>query len=469
MATIYRRGGKKNRNGTYYIQYFDENGNRRTVKGCTDKDATEALARKLEAEVMLKKRGVIDARAERIADESRRPIKEHWEDFEQDLNARDVTESYTQGVLFCLKRIFELAGTRYLGDITLARIQEAIGRIKAEGRTPKTANEYIASIKQFCRWASKDGRLAESPVAHLKTFNADVGRKHVRRAFTDDELRRLFEAATNGPTLQKCSGAERSLIYKVCALTGLRKNEIASLKKRSFRLDADPHTVSVAAAFSKHRREDTLPVPRELVSDLRSHLEGKSDNDLAFQVPKYAYRALKRDLAAAGIPYETADGFGDFHALRHTFVTRLVKSGVNTKTAQILARHSDPRLTLGVYSHIELIDQFAAVNGLPPLDTPSTETESERAAATGTDGRMATETATKTSCTYVGTQQALGGDSGQRKARTTSDENTPKPHNVVGLDVLCQRKASSGKRGGKVELTGIEPVTSGLQSRRSPS
>lgn len=48
MSTIYRRGGKANRKGTYYVQYFDENGRRRTIRGCSDKSATETLAYKLE-------------------------------------------------------------------------------------------------------------------------------------------------------------------------------------------------------------------------------------------------------------------------------------------------------------------------------------------------------------------------------------------------------------------------------------
>ncbi|HEY4760010.1 MAG TPA: hypothetical protein VIH42_05460 [Thermoguttaceae bacterium] len=34
--------------------------------------------------------------------------------------------------------------------------------------------------------------------------------------------------------------------------------------------------------------------------------------------------------------------------------------------AQTLARHSDIRLTLGVYTHVELPDRSAAIESLPP-------------------------------------------------------------------------------------------------------
>jgi len=50
---------------------------------------------------------------------------------------------------------------------------------------------------------------------------------------------------------------------------------------------------------------------------------------------------------------------------RHTFITNLERAGVSPRTAQTLARHSDIRLTMGIYTHIELGDQAAAIAALP--------------------------------------------------------------------------------------------------------
>ena len=60
----------------------------------------------------------------------------------------------------------------------------------------------------------------------------------------------------------------------------------------------------------------------------------------------------------------------DFHALRHTFLSRLGRSGASATVMQRLARHSTVGLTLDRYTHAGLFDLQTAVEKLPPL--PST-------------------------------------------------------------------------------------------------
>jgi len=60
-------------------------------------------------------------------------------------------------------------------------------------------------------------------------------------------------------------------------------------------------------------------------------------------------------------------GYADFHALRHSIISALARGGCSVRMAQALARHSDPKLTLSRYSHVELNDQSAALDALPDL------------------------------------------------------------------------------------------------------
>src|SRR5262249_50648953 len=63
----------------------------------------------------------------------------------------------------------------------------------------------------------------------------------------------------------------------------------------------------------------------------------------------------------------------------------LERSGVSPKQAQELARHSDIRLTMNVYTHAGLYDLGSAVASLPAI-LPENRKHFEPLAATGTDG-----------------------------------------------------------------------------------
>ena len=142
------------------------------------------------------------------------------------------------------------------------------------------------------------------------------------------------------------------------------------LTRQSFRLDEETPTVTVQAAYSKHRRQDVLPLHPSLVAMLRPWLAAKPTWGRIWPGKwaeyKFAGKMMQVDLQAAGVDYIDAHGlYADFHALRHTFITNMMKSGVNPKTAQALARHSTIDLTMNVYTSLTVTDQAAALNTLP--------------------------------------------------------------------------------------------------------
>lgn len=59
--------------------------------------------------------------------------------------------------------------------------------------------------------------------------------------------------------------------------------------------------------------------------------------------------------------------YADFHSKRHTFITNLCREDIASKTAQVLARHSDIRLTMDVYTHV---DREAQVDAIRKLKAP---------------------------------------------------------------------------------------------------
>jgi integrase-like protein len=63
----------------------------------------------------------------------------------------------------------------------------------------------------------------------------------------------------------------------------------------------------------------------------------------------------------------------DFHTLRHTFISNLVRAGVHPRNAQALAKHSTIDLTMNVYTHVEMEDLAGDVENLPSVMTNASE------------------------------------------------------------------------------------------------
>ena len=165
-------------------------------------------------------------------------------------------------------------------------------------------------------------------------------------------------------------GRDRIILYRLALETGLRWSEIKSLTKSSFDFEGIPATVTVRAAYSKNRKPCTLPLCAQTAQEIREYLRLKTPSAAALPIPRSKTGAvvIRVDLATAGIPVETEKGIADFHALRHTFITGLAKSGVHPRIAQALARHSSIDLTMNVYTHVEIESEAAAIDRLP--DSP---------------------------------------------------------------------------------------------------
>src|SRR5262249_15706151 len=119
-------------------------------------------------------------------------------------------------------------------------------------------------------------------------------------------------------------------------------------------------------------------------------LASKPAGGRLFPVTRWAILVpLQADLRSAGVLYETEEGFADFHAIRHTFITALTKSNAPVKIVQSLARHSTPTLTLNCYSHVGLFDQSSALEALPDLTRPAPH--SEPSLKTGTDDEFVSQ------------------------------------------------------------------------------
>jgi len=178
------------------------------------------------------------------------------------------------------------------------------------------------------------------------------------------------------------------------------------LTRGSFDLTADPPAVTVKAGYTKNKREARQPIRSDLARTLTPWLAERETNAPVFEaMPDKLPAMVRADLRRARIRWRREartwpdrrerrasdflrwrDGDGrvvDFHALRATYITALVKGGASVRVAQELARHSDPKLTMNVYTRLGVHDLAGALDGLP--GEPSDDRQAETMKATGTD------------------------------------------------------------------------------------
>src|SRR5262249_16609638 len=122
-----------------------------------------------------------------------------------------------------------------------------------------------------------------------------------RRHLEPDDFALFVESTRTGPTFRRLSGPDRAMLYTLAAFTGLRESELASLKPDSFALAGGQPSITVEAAYSKRRREDTIPFRPDLAELVRGWLAGRPARQPLWPGSWWKRGALlvRRDLATA--------------------------------------------------------------------------------------------------------------------------------------------------------------------------
>jgi integrase/recombinase XerD len=478
MATIYKRTQDRGKRRTpWYIGYTDHTGRRRTAKGFTDKAETERLAAQLEDDARLIRQGLKEPDNELLAEHKHGPISGHIQEFEKHLRNRDITNKQVSETISRLNRMISDCGFDSVADMKSHDIESFLGELRASGKSKQTSNHFLKAIKQFCRWLVRTKRSDHNPAADIRRLNVQTDRRHDRRAISGDEFALLIEAAEAGPVIESIAGTDRAMMYILSAWTGYRKAEIGSLTTQSFNLESDPPTLTVQAAFSKRKRHDTQVLHPAVVERFVAWLQAKpnvSANTLLFPVSgkvpggteRKTHKMMQRDMDAARkawiedapdaeesqrrqdsdfLRYEDSNArYADFHSNRHTFITNLGRAGVSPKTTQELARHSDIRLTLNVYTHAELADKIEAVRRLPspPTNGEKSNGKTRPQKAAGDKAGSGWECSGSAPESQTGTDRQFSSQGGNGKPRELRPDESPQSLAGEALGTTCRGSAA---------------------------
>lgn len=164
--------------------------------------------------------------------------------------------------------------------------------------------------------------------------------------------------------LSKCGDWIREIV-QLALNTGMRQNEILSLKWRDVNLDRGTLTI----VESKNGEQRTLPLNKAVMAVLEAKGKIRHISGLVFPSqagtkinPGNLRRAFNSARDKSGIDHVR------FHDLRHTFATRLVQAGVDLYAVKELLGHKSIKMTMRYAHHypeslrygVDILDKIKA-------------------------------------------------------------------------------------------------------------
>jgi integrase len=265
--------------------------------------------------------------------------------------------------------ILPLLGKMKLEDLGLEVQQTFVTRL-AETVSSKTAANVTGTLSVILSTAKNWGYICE-PVDFGKLVMPSEEVKEAARFFTADEARLIIAAA----------GQPFRTIFAIAAMTGMRVGELLALQTND--LDFERKIIHVRRSVwhgqiqtvkSKASRAP-VPMPDALSVIIKLFLESWQPNPAKFlflnrrgrpySANKVVQKALWPLLEKLNIPK------CGLHAFRHMHSSLLLETGASPAVAQAQLRHSDARITLGVYGHVIGDSQRTAVEKVAKLLAPS--------------------------------------------------------------------------------------------------
>lgn len=225
-------------------------------------------------------------------------------------------------------------------------------------------------IKKAFKHAIRLGIVTFDPTSVLIMPKYDPKRK--TEVITVDDLRAMSANISASSAMIEYS----YIIGMYCGYyLGLRISEILALEKSDFDFEANTVFISKKVESNRLKKKEAyvtdrlktkksravLPIPKELKYMLLKWFDynpfdfvcSDQNGDI---VSGAAFRsALKKAARKIGIDFHP-------HCLRHSYVTCIVQSGTDIKTASELARHTNIQTTLNIYTHSNIEAKQDAVS-----------------------------------------------------------------------------------------------------------
>ena len=300
---------------------------------------------------------------------------------------RNNISSLTKHYLAARRPFLKESSYAHYVELAEHYIEPYVGKINFEDLDSNKAGEYISRLKTCGRTSGKGG-LSDKTIRDICSLLKSVYYFAAEKGDCPSDIRfpRLTLAkpsrmksqvltASHQKQLEaylKANMSPENLGIILCLYTGMRIGEICALKwsdvdfesclvninrtvlriRNTEKRGKQPKTVIVTGTPKTETSQRVIPVPKAIGKLLKA--EGKQmpgDYYVAtcsnhLMEPRRYYEKYKQILRKCGITTDYT-----FHALRHTYATRCIESGIDPKVVSELLGHSSVTITLNRYVH----------------------------------------------------------------------------------------------------------------------
>ncbi|WP_040674871.1 tyrosine-type recombinase/integrase [Paenibacillus terrigena] len=227
-------------------------------------------------------------------------------------------------------------------DLTRYDVQSYIKSLEQDGKNASTIDKIFACLSVYARYTDHhdivDRIKRTKPQRQTQTAPKSLGELERKALLRDVEKDRNLRDIAIIYTLVHC---------------GLRVSELVALDISDIVIYERSGNLTVR--YSKGGESRVVPLAVDVRYHLTRYLDTRTDNDIALFLSNERKRISVRTIQHMLSKYGTHP-----HALRHTFVRQLVKSGNDISTVAELAGHRDVNVTRR-YSKPDEMEKIAAI------------------------------------------------------------------------------------------------------------
>jgi site-specific recombinase XerD len=254
------------------------------------------------------------------------------ETLEKELKIRNYSQKTVKSYLFYNMKFLEFI-KKSSDKVRSIDIKIYLNYLKDKGLSGNAISHIVSALKFY--YEQVLGRKLFYSIRYPRR------EKRLPTVLTRDEIKKIIDSLKN---------KKHKLLIKIVYGSGLRVSEVVKLKISD--LDLDKGIIHVIC--SKRRKDRNTILPKNLIEELNLYLKSRKDDNL-YLFPgatkdehlsiRSVQKIVKNATRLAGINKRVY-----VHALRHSFATHLLESGVDIKNIAELLGHNRLDTTL-IYLH----------------------------------------------------------------------------------------------------------------------